>query len=152
MADLQTKNTQGAGKVLIAVLAVAGVLVIVALLAYFLKPVAAPSPDTDVEVKEANSLILSDLRDLGLTDVLVDVTDEQVLIRFNEPQGFANRSAVMAMAASDAPWTQYIMLQVFSNYQPKEQLIVNTSLALEYGNGQISEGDFSEAWAVSPLQ
>ena len=112
----------------------------------------APSSEETPAVELTNTLILGSLTNLGLTDVLIDKTDGQVLIRYNEPRDFANRSSVFAVAANYAPFTNQIVLQVFDNFEPKEEIIANTTRALEYADGQISETQFMQSLTVSKLQ
>lgn len=81
-------------KSLLAAFVIISVLVILVL--YFLP---APSYEADPLIEESNTLILHDIRELGIKDVLVDKTDDHVLVRYNEPQGFSNRSSIMAIAA-----------------------------------------------------
>jgi hypothetical protein len=130
---------------LVVLLGIAVILLLALLL--WPSPSAAPEP----ELKEANTVILGGLSGLGISDALVDVNDERVLVRYNEPPGFANRSAIMEIAASNAPLTDQIILQVFDNFEPKQQVVADTSMVLSYTDGGISEEEFLASLNASQL-
>ncbi|HEY9206880.1 MAG TPA: hypothetical protein VIO58_13290 [Candidatus Methanoperedens sp.] len=123
--------------------------VILILVLYFLP---APSYEADPLIEESNTLILYDIRELGIKDVLVDKTDDHVLVRYNEPQGFMNRSSIMAIAAGHAPLTERIIIQVFDDFKPKEEMVAKTPLALQYAGGEITEDEFLKSVNTSKLQ
>lgn len=116
---------------------------------YFLP---APSYEAYPLIEESNTLILYDIRGLGIKDVLVDKTDDHVLIRYNEPQGFSNRSSIIVIAAGHAPLTERIIIQVFDDFKPKEEMIAETPLALLYAGGEITEDEFLKSINISKLQ
>ena len=125
------------------------ILAILILALYFLP---APSDEDAPVIEESNTLILYDIRELGIKDVLVDKTDNHVLIRYNEPQGFMNRSSIMAIAAGHAPLTERIIIQVFDDFKPKEEMVAKTPLALQYAGGEITEDEFLKSVNTSKLQ
>lgn len=125
------------------------ILAILILVLYFLP---APVYEDDPLIEESNTLILHDIRELGIKDVLVDKTNDQVLIRYNEPQGFMNRSSIIAIAAGHAPLTERIIIQVFDDFKPKEEIVAYTPLALQYAGGEITEDEFLKSVNTSKLQ
>lgn len=58
----------------------------------------------------------------------------------------------MAIAPGQAPLTERIIIQVFDDFKPKEEMEVDTLLALQYAGGEITKDEFLKSVNTSKPQ
>lgn len=104
-----------------------------------LKPsVVAPEAEV-VVLREENTTLYSLLYQMGL-DPLVDVTDQRVLIRYNQPEEISEKIyyRILAYSARTSPNSEEIIVQIYRNYSPHMEIRANTQDVLSWIEGRIS--------------
>ncbi len=102
---------------------------------------AKPEP----AASDKNTNLYNALLDFGITDAVVDITEERAFIRYNLPDFLDNETAVfyiMVAAASVAPEAQVIIVQTYQNFEPVDEVTVSTKDVISLREGKISEEEF----------
>lgn len=134
----------------IAVLVVAAI-VLAAVAAVFLVPGPSP-PEEPVDADLSATVVYGQLVALGIEDAVVDASDDRVLVRYNRD---GNRSVTPAHVAVEAaevyPDVPRIVIQVFEGFEPREQVVVETEVALALARGEVSAEAFESAANTTAL-
>jgi hypothetical protein len=128
-----------------------GVLVVVGIGVAGVSTLPAPGFDPST----ANTEVHVRLAAAGFTDDVVDVTDERVLIRYTVPANFTRRTAalfVLRTAADVVPTVDRIVLQVYEDGRPVEQVSVETAMVHEYNDGRRSADSLLQEATVTPAR
>ena len=114
--------------VLLLAIAIAGVVVVL----YPEEPAPTPS--------EQNTHLYTTLARAGIPDAVVDITDERALVRYEVPANATVRSSewfVLARTAAAAPDSQLVVLQVYEDGRPVEQVTVETQAIKAFSDGEL---------------
>jgi len=90
----------------------------------------------------------------GLENALVDITPERALIRYNLPENVSTETTnffVMKASARIAPNSSKIIIQVYENFTPLEEVIVSTEDVLAFMNGTITYEEFEKRIEIKSL-
>ena len=87
--------------------------------------------EENLEIRTENTQLYAALVDAGIEDAVVDITDERALIRYNlllpaTLNKEATRQYILSASAIIAPETDKIVIQTYVNYEPGEEITVNT--------------------------
>ena len=86
--------------------------------------------EENLEIRTENTQLYAALVDAGIEDAVVDITDERALIRDNLLPARLNKEAtkqyILSASAIIAPETDKIVIQTYVNYEPGEEITVNT--------------------------
>ena len=86
--------------------------------------------EENLEIRTENTQLYAALVDAGIEDAVVDITDERALIRYNLLPANLNKEAtrqyILRASAIIAPETDKIVIQTYVNYEPGEEITVNT--------------------------
>ena len=104
------------------------------------------------QITETNTFIHAKLIEIGLSDILVDYSNDRVLVRYNEPKSFTNRTQIFLIVANESPLAKKIVLQVFDNFIPRQELTADTSIVYQLKNGLISEEQFNQSITKAKLE
>ena len=105
-----------------------------------------------LEIRNENTQLYAALVDAGIEDAVVDIADERALIRYNLPPNLnmeATRNYIISASAIIAPETDKIVIQTYVNYEPREEITVNTTDVIALMNEGITMVDFQERVKVS---
>ena len=125
-----------------------GIAVIIALIiAAFSYLYLAPAEESEIPVYSSpkNTLVYAVLVEGGLNESIVDITDERTLIGIEiDPDMYGENVAFYAMgaAASIAPETPDIIVQLFLNGTFSEEYSVKTQAVIDFTEERITEQEF----------
>ena len=108
--------------------------------------------EENLEIRNENTQLYAALVDAGIEDAVVDIADERALIRYNLPPNLnmeATRNYIISASAIIAPETDKIVIQTYVNYEPREEITVNTTDVIALMNEGITMVDFQERVKVS---
>jgi len=97
-------------------------------------------PEPEITPNPLNTGLYLALASVGIEDAVVDITPERALIRYNLPANMSKESAnyyIMGAAATIANSSK-IVIQVYENFMPVEEVVVSTEDVLAFINGTIS--------------
>jgi len=107
---------------------------------------AEPAPEIDPP--QAQTAIYEGLAPLGYEAVLVDVTDESVLVRYEQPESRTVEGAYALArdtAALHANHTDEAVVQAYEDYEPTHAWTVPTDVVLAYLDGNATQAELDEA-------
>ena len=121
----------------------------VALVSGLLYEMCATNPgiEENIEIREKNTRLYAALVAVGIEDAIVDITDERALIRYNLPPNLNAEATwyyIISASAIIAPETEKIIIQTYVNYEPREEVTVNTTDVIALMNEDITMEDFKE--------
>ena len=108
--------------------------------------------EENLEIRSENTQLYAALVDAGIEDAVVDITDERALIRYNLPPNLNMEATwyyIISASAIIAPETDKIVIQTYVNYEPREEITVNTTDVIALMNEGITMVDFQERVKVS---
>jgi len=111
------------------------------------KPEITPNP-LNIELYAA-------LASVGIEDAVVDITQERALIRYNLPENMSKESVnyyIMGAAATIAPNSSKIVIQVYGNFEPLEEIVVKTEDVLAFMNETITYEELEKRIEIRSLK
>lgn len=95
------------------------------------------------DLEEKNSRLYSELAERGFEDVVVDINDDRALVRYDVPEEMdVERSKMVVMGeTSDIAGSRKIVLQVYQDFEPVEEVQVSAADVDLFKNGKISYSD-----------
>lgn len=127
-----------------------GIVIVLALVAVGLG-VAGPASSDTIEPNERDSELYASLADAGVSDAVVEISDEHVLVRYEVPDGMNRTESleiVLRKSAAAAPNTQVLVVQVYDGYEPALQATVETSVVLAYVLDELTYEDVEAAMEI----
>jgi len=114
-----------------------------------------PSPREPEAISDPlNHELYLKLTNMGIKDAVVDITEERVLIRYNLLKSM-NKSSVnyeiMRNAATIAD-SGRIIIQVYEDFKPLEEIVVSREDVLAYMNGAISYKELEKRIEIKSLK
>jgi len=114
-----------------------------------------PSPREPEAISDPlNHELYLKLTNMGIKDAVVDITEERVLIRYNLLKNM-NKSSVnyeiMRNAATIAD-SGRIIIQVYEDFKPLEEIVVSREDVLAYMNGAISYKELEKRIEIKSLK
>lgn len=136
--------------------------ILVLLVSGFMLVSQPTQPDASVDPSRDDSAVYTRLAASGIADAVVDVTDDRALIRYEVPENASvdrSKYAVIGIVATTtanqsvtAHDPDRIVVQVYEDYDPVEELRVETEIARRYAAGDRSLDELKEAITVVPLE
>jgi len=111
------------------------------------KPEITPNP-LNIELYAA-------LASVGIEDAVVDITQERALIRYNLPENMSKESVnyyIMGAAATIAPNSSKIVIQVYGSFEPLEEIVVKTEDVLAFMNETITYEELEKRIEIRSLK
>ncbi|RLG39170.1 MAG: hypothetical protein DRN91_00585 [Candidatus Alkanophagales archaeon] len=91
---------------------------------------------------------------VGIEDAIVDITDERALVRYNLPENMSKESVnyyIMGAAAAITNSSK-IVIQVYENFTPLEEIVVSTEDVLAFMNETITYEEFEKRIEIKSLK
>ncbi|RLI85044.1 MAG: hypothetical protein DRO98_07650 [Archaeoglobales archaeon] len=131
-------------------------ITVIAILAISLYILSLPLlPEPEITTNPLNTELYLALASVGIEDAVVDITDERALIRYNLPENMSKESVnyyIMGAAATIAPNSSKIVIQVYENFTPVEEVVVSTEDVLTFMNETITHEEFEKRIEVRSLK
>lgn len=104
-------------------------------------------PQSEITPNPINTELSSALAAVRIENAFVDVTDKRVLITYNAPKHMSTAAAqhyIISKAANAAPNSRRIVLQVYGDSIPFEEVVVDTGDYFAVMNKKITYRDFEK--------
>lgn len=127
------------------------VIAILAISSYILSLPSQPEPVTPYPL---NTELYLALASVGIEDAVVDITEERALIRYNLPENMSKEAVnyyIMGAAATITNSSK-ILIQVYENFTPLEEVIVSTEDVLAFMNGTITYEELEKRIEIKSLK
>ena len=122
-------------------------ITVIAVLAIALCILSLPSqPEPEIIPNPLNTELYLALASVGIEDAVVDITPERALVRYNLPENMSKESVnyyIMGAAAAITNSSK-IVIQVYENFTPLEEVIVSTEDVLAFMNETITYEEFEK--------
>lgn len=132
------------------------VLVIMLLVVSSLLVLSQPAPkEPGVEPSERNSILYHALANESITDAVVNITDERAFVRYNVPGNMSKNESIyytLGAAARLASGSDRIVLEVYTDFEPDEKVVVSMDAANKFLTNEISTQEFRNEIQRSKLQ
>lgn len=119
----------------------------------YLSQPAEPGPEVDPA--PAQTAVHDALVPFGYPAVLVDVTDQRVLVRYEQPANLSRELAYALArdsAALHAPdGTEDVVVEIYVDVEPRERRTVPVDVVRSYLNGTATRAELEAATAVEDL-
>lgn len=128
-----------------------GTLALVAVVAAGLVLAVALPVDDPPAPSDPESDLYRTLAAAGFDDAVVTVSDERVLVRYNHPEGenlTEARRFVVRRAAAAAPGTSAVVVQVYRDYEPYQEVTVPTATVQAYNRGAVPASELAAETTV----
>jgi len=108
-----------------------------------------------IRPNEANDKVYAGLVKLGIRDAVVDITPERALVRYNLPENMSKvemRYHILWLIAGISPNSSKIVIQVYENFTPLEEVIVSTEDVLAFMNETITYEELQKRIEIRSLK
>lgn len=130
-------------------------IAVIAVLAIALYILSLPSqPEPEIIPNPLNTELYIALASVGIEDAVVDITPERALVRYNLPENMSKESVnyyIMGAAAAITNSSK-IVIQVYENFTPLEEVVVNTDDVLAFMNETITYEEFEKRIEIKSLK
>jgi len=130
-------------------------IAVTAVLAIALYILSLPSqPEPEIIPNPLNTELYLALTSVGIEDAIVDITDERALVRYNLPENMSKESVnyyIMGAAAAITNSSK-IVIQVYENFTPLEEIVVSTEDVLAFMNETITYEEFEKRIEIKSLK
>jgi len=129
-------------------------IVAFALIAFFILSLLT-QPEPEITPNPLNTELYSALASAGIEDAVVDITPERALIRYNLPENMSKESAnyyIMGAAATITPNSSKIVIQVYEDFEPLEEVVANTEDVLAFIDGAITYEELEKRIEIRSLK
>jgi len=130
-------------------------IAVIAVLAIALYILSLPSqPEPEIIPNPLNTELYIALTSVGIEDAVVDITPERALVRYNLPENMSKESVnyyIMGAAAAITNSSK-IVIQVYENFTPLEEVVVNTDDVLAFMNETITYEEFEKRIEIKSLK
>lgn len=125
------------------------------------QPSQSPSADTNtesqqsIEPSENNSALYHALSDATIRDAVVDITEERAFVRYNVPAGMSKNESIyytLGAAAAVASSSDRVVLEVYTNYEPNERVVVDMEAATAFRDNRTTAREFRNEIRRTELQ
>lgn len=99
-----------------------------------------PYPSPEVTPSNYSTEIYQDFTKVGIENVVVDTTKERVLVRYEVPNNLdrENSTKLVIQVVTTTVYDRPVIIQIYEDFRPIEQLTVDIETIQEYNNGHIS--------------
>ena len=114
-----------------------------------------PSPkEEEVIPNPKNTELYTLLANVGIEDALVDITKDRALIRYELPENMSKEASqyYIMLAAATITNSSKIVIQVYENFTPLEEVVVSTDDVLAFMNGTITYEEFEKRIKIKSLK
>lgn len=135
----------------IVIFLVAAAVIVAATLFVLGQPV---EPEGQITPSEANSRVFAGLAQEGIDGAVVDVTQERAFVRYEVPENSSVEESellVTRVVAAEAPNASSVVLEVYRDFEPVEEVTVSMETAERFGDDEISAEELRGSWDVESL-
>lgn len=141
-------------KILILGMVLIAIIIVLALLYLYYLPVAKEEEPTIRPSLESSNLYFI-LAVAGLENAVVEINPERTFVRYNLPENMDKEAVqyyIFGSAASVSPNSTKIVIQTYENFEPKEEVVVETKDVIAFMNESITLDEFKKRIIVKPLK
>ena len=108
--------------------------------------------ETEITPNPLNTELYAALVSIGIENAVVDITPERAFVRYNLPENMRKVNYYIMGAAAAITNSSKIVIQVYENFTPLEEVVVNTDDVLAFMNETITYEEFEKRIEIKSLK